>query len=195
MNDSLLAEFRNAEWEFARSSPAKILRRNDIEPAAAIAVGGIGMQQTISFGGRLYEPSEDDGQKMLVLCVPPPWRCADGWELNVNAVDLCAFDPRAPRDWRLRLGDADGIGWWWRHQCWELDQPLLVVSDPLSWLRAAGEAFCILRPEAVKPALDGLGRVLVPDLETKKLIDDGVRMPAIPMPKIKLLEREYEHAA
>ena len=70
-------------------------------------------------------------------------------EDSSEVADIVAFDPAASDRWYLRTGAAGFLG---EHilaeneRAWDYDQPPLVVPSPMEWLKAGGNAVCVINP-------------------------------------------------
>jgi len=94
--------------------------------------------------GALYEPCEAGRPALIVpVCVPIHGTGLFGQPITLwKPLDLIAFRADHPASWRWRIGQgwalgADGV------EHWE-GQPIRAVATPLDWLRAGGDAFCLL---------------------------------------------------
>ena len=127
---------------------------------------------------KLYEPSGDSSGKGALI-VPVCW----------PVIDLVALYLDDPKTWYWRTGAAWALG---SHllEHWQ-GEPVPMVSTPLDWLRAGGEAACVLDWSARSPAwplLRNARMIEVDDRELgKRLLDSITR--SVPRPKISRIRR------
>jgi hypothetical protein len=94
----------------------------------------LGVQRVLWLPDGLYEP-DPDGEAAAILPV---------FQMNgigfLDVVDLIAWKTGQPKEWRWRIGQ----GWALGDFLLDDDLPVPVVATPLDWLKAAGDALCIL---------------------------------------------------
>lgn len=94
----------------------------------------LGIQRVRWLPEGLYEP-DPDGEAAAILPVCQ-WNALG----LVGVVDLIAWKTGMPSDWRWRVGH----GWALGDHLLDDDLPVPVVATPLDWLKAGGDALCIL---------------------------------------------------
>lgn len=136
--DAIRAEFAAS---LGRGYPGALpaLRRLRLSPRALFGSPALfGQAPIMGLGIGLYEPAED-GPAALICPIgehygDPSWPAID---------DLVAFFPDQPGRWWLRRGDGVLLG---QDHVEDVSgrSPVRLVSTPLQWLRADGEAACVL---------------------------------------------------
>lgn len=151
------------------------------QPAAGLA----NIRKT---GERMWEPDEQ-GELAMIIPVPVPTMIEPfGIPIEtVEIIDLIAFSSRSPASWYWRTGTAWALG---EHLLGDLQDSsgdrISIVSTPLSWLRAAGRAVCILDWSKNSPAWAALRQQSDLLAETPHLarrleraIHNSVRLPRV----------------
>ncbi|WP_298196587.1 hypothetical protein [Novosphingobium sp.] len=142
---------------------------------------------------RIYQPSEDTSGNMALI-VPACWPVDEPgfnveWRTRWPVIDLIALYLDQPSAWYWRRGTAWALG---GHllEHWQ-GEPLPIVATPLDWLRAGGEAVCLLDWSPKSPAWPLLRMVreveLEDDLLGKRLLDMLAR--TAPRPTIRRVRR------
>ena len=150
----------------------------------------VGVEYVITGDGDRYLPQERGNPH---YCIPigdggpkGEWRALD---------DLVVFQPSKPDQWKLRFGAGDLLGPDWPQWCCMRKEPLRLYSDPLEWLRGAGQGSCFIDRTINIPL--ALGNVSVIVCDSFELAD---RVYAAfngfePAPEIRLPRSELNVAA
>ncbi|WP_146214612.1 hypothetical protein [Azospirillum thermophilum] len=123
-----------------------------------------------------FEPVSDGpqppGTEIVKAFVVPVGASDPDTGMWAEVWDLVAFNLAQPGRWWLRSGLADLLGEDHVEACAESGAPVQLVATPLDWLRAGGDAACVLdwsrvdprdvfaRCRRVEPASPDVGRLL-----------------------------------
>lgn len=137
LNDELAKSIANVETKHIRH-----LIGLGVPPSAIAEIGArqpsFGVLRIEHGGDGLFWPAETGFTAMVLPVLErSPRACLP------SVVDLVAFRSARPSKWWWRIGAGALLGSELLSDHW-LSDPLLVVSTPVAWLRAAGEAVCIL---------------------------------------------------
>lgn len=145
-----------------------ILIRYGVSPAIT-PIAGMAAIQTV---GNFYEP-EPAGRPAIIMPI------MDGGEL----VDLLAFDPRQPADFKVRLGACPLLGIDNTGLCLE---PLHVWRTPLGYLQANLEGVVVLSAKDARTLLNCCDKLIAEDVPHGQEIRDQLmqapRGPQIAVP-------------
>lgn len=169
-------------------------------PLSAIARLGqfqppVGMVRALWGRGGLWQPDEA-GERMLVV----PVTVAGGferwgeWIETRDIIDLIVFRSRQPQRWAWRTGTAWALG---EKLLEDRGEPVPIVSTPLGWLAAAGEAVCILDWSASSPAWAALrhGPNLICDSDHLRQRLHRAMMASVRLPEMTVQSVEADRAA
>lgn len=143
----------------------------------------------------MWEPDEG-GDRMLVV----PVGVRSGflrWNLWIDTteiIDLIAFRSQQSSSWAWRTGEAWALG---EEYLEDKGEPVSIVSTPLGWLAAAGEAVCILDWSKNSPAWAALrhGPSLICDSDhLRRRLQRGM-MASVRLPNLTLKSEEERSAA
>lgn len=100
-----------------------------------------GLQRVEEIGDGLYQPSEDGPVAVIIPVME--FDVVETWGIRTpisTVIDLIAFRPDNPNQWRWRVGDAWALGAYLLFE----DAPIELVANPLEWLAKGGDALCLL---------------------------------------------------
>lgn len=169
-------------------------------PLAAVARLGavqpqVGLVRAL-WGRSGHWEADEAGESMLVI----PVTATSGferwgeWIETRDVIDLIAFRSRQPARWAWRTGTAWALG---DELLEDRGEPVPIVSTPLAWLAAAGEAACILDWSATSPAWAALrhGPNLVCDSDHLRQRLHRAMTASVRLPEMTVEAVEARHAA
>ncbi len=139
----------------------------------------------------LFEPAEE-GRAAVIVPVGQRFTPWCGWEFMD---DLCAFYLDQPSRWWLRCGTEAVLGLEALEDAYGRKAAPLLVGTPLDWLKAGGDAVCIVNWGAVDPRGLFVGFPVVncttPALERRLL----QRIEELARPPFEIRADRGQHAA
>lgn len=103
-----------------------------------------------------------------------------------DVIDLIAWRPSAPSRWWLRTGIATMLGEVAVHACYVHESPLRLHRTPLNWLRRSGWGAVPLDWQCARFDLMEIADFIAEDLQHGIEIEDQLRGPARPLPRIRV---------
>lgn len=129
----------------------------------------------------LFSPAESGAG----VIVQPVVQWDTDWSIP-DVVDLIAWQPAQPERWWWRVGTGHALGL----DLLNDDLPVRIVSSPLAWLAAGGDALCILdwsQTSPVWPALRSGPCLHFTDYSLRKRVRNSLTLAA-PMPPMEIVD-------
>lgn len=148
----------NNLWSLLKSSAKRLTPEcpswSGFSVDEGLAVGGFGVAKITPFSSGLFE---FEGNLPVVL-IPVFWDGSRFPRFDSDLIDLFAFRPSNPREWWLFRNDADMLG---TTNGLYLGEPLIVHTDPVSWIRSKGKGVFVLDWKRAAPRLRCVENIVV----------------------------------